>query len=199
MPLPSKIFWIIQIFNLWQDWVLWDISWQLFYRESNTELFHFWILKMLTLAMFDKSSHLRTSIEHLLGTLLLSMKRGVLVTWSILFFFCFYSMSFPASFAVIASWIIHPNCVHTKPLSCVTVLIIWSLLLFSSKAGLEKREVGERLVGFCSEMELQWWRRWREGVESGNMATQKPPLSVHNMLWRNCITWIKLPQHLAFI
>ena len=109
------------------------------------------------------------------------------------FFFCFYYMSFPASFAVIASWIIHPNCVHTKPLSCVTVLIIWSLLLFSSKAGLEKREVGERLVGFCSEMELQWWRRWREGVESGNMATQKPPLSVHNMLWRNCITWIKFP------
>ena len=42
---------------------------------------------MLTLAMFDKSSHLRTSIEHLLGTLLLSMKRGVLVTWSILFSF----------------------------------------------------------------------------------------------------------------
>ena len=163
MPLPSKIFWIIQIFNLWQDWVLWDISWQLFYRESNTELFHFWILKMLTLAMFDKSSHLRTSIEHLLGTPLLLVKMGVLVTWSILFSFASTIWVFQLVLQSLHAWIIHSNCVHTKLLSYMIVLIIWSLLLLSSKVALEKREVGGGVVGFCSEMEFQWWRRWREG------------------------------------
>ena len=50
-----------------------------------------------------------------------------------------------------------------RSLKYMTVLIIWSLLLFSSKVALEKRELGGGVVGFCSEMELQWWRRWREG------------------------------------
>ena len=35
----------------------------------------------------------------------------------------------------------------------MTVLIIWSLLLFRSKVALEKREVVGGVVGFCSEME----------------------------------------------
>ena len=88
----NKIFWIIQIINSSQHWVLCDISWQLFHQESNTELFHFFCWKCRLFAILfslKKSIHLRTSIEHLLGTFFLLMKRDVLVTWSTLFSFAF--------------------------------------------------------------------------------------------------------------